>query len=378
MSSSKPSKAKVKITVQPPTASAEPEAVEVEPTALATPDPADEAPAALVSPNPEPVPDPAEAEPEPEPEPVPDPLPASAPVPPPRPRQIEAKLRPTRIHAQSRAGGKAWLGTGTVIIAGASLLVFGWAQSYPWRQSTAEHYAKLAQEGSGEVAQLNYRLASLLDAGNQSAAWHTAEAELQAGNVKAADQIMTATVNARQGQGITPDFEAEHVRVLLEAGDTAAAASVATTLTAAPAVTDSQLITAAQALSIAGKGSEAAALASRIGSPQDARRVQAVAVGNVSLASELAGSGLLGSAQSILLKLPSSGPRDLLLAELLSPSKSKTDRTKAASLYADYLTAQPADMTVRLQYATLLDNLKRNNEATQQRAFASKLKLGQP
>jgi hypothetical protein len=263
--------------------------------------------------------------------------------------------------------------TALAIVAVAGLVASDWSFGLSLARSQAARLVTAGDQGSGHAAELDFRLANLLDPNNQTAAARLAQLQLSSDQPDQAHA--TIARSTRQGEGsamLVIDAEAE-----LELGHASAAADDASQLAAVTANQD-QLATAIVVLSATGQGSDAAALAPRVTSPQATGRVARALAGNVALAQELAASGLLRSASAILAKLPDTAPRDLLLAKIRATSHSKPDRLQAAELYQSYLAIVPTDRQTRLDYANLLDNLKQSTAATTQRNLAAKLQNQQP
>jgi hypothetical protein len=266
-----------------------------------------------------------------------------------------------------------WAITTLAIVTVSGLLASIWPAAASLRRSQAARLVETGNQASGHTAELNYRLANLLDHGNPIAALHLATLELASGQARAAHDTLTPALAAGQGSALLAiDAQAQ-----LESGDTSDAAAAARRLAAITANQD-QLAIAAVVLAAAGQGSDVATLKARVTAPEATGRINRAESGNIALAQDLASHGLLVSSSAILEKLPSTAPRDLLLAKIKATSHDKARRREAADLYRSYLATVPTDAATRLTYASLLDQLGRTTDAATQRALAASLISGRP
>ena len=266
-----------------------------------------------------------------------------------------------------------WVWSAITICLAGGLLASGWPAAHWYAGKTASRLVGDAMTTSADQANLDYRVANILDPANPTAAWHIAASELADSHARGAADTLQRANGGRDAEFITTLIRAE-----LETGDISAAVKNAHALEKIENLTDDQLITVAMAYGVAGEGSSVVALEPRISSPQALGRIRKVQAGNVSLADVLGASGLLNSSSAILMKLPSSAPRNLRLAKLDAASPTKSDWSAAAELYQSYLAAVPTDINARLAFAVVLDRLKQPDDANHQRNLVASLQAGRP
>ena len=284
-------------------------------------------------------------------------------------KRVRRPVKPPK--ASSNASFWIW-STITIFLAG-GLIASGWPAAHWYADNTATRLVGEAATTSADQAGLDYHIANLLDSANATAAWHIAASELADGHAQqAADTLQ------RSSGGLDANFLTTLVRTKLETGDIPAAVKNTNTLATIKNLNDDQVVTIAMAYSLAGEGISVAALEPRVSSPQALERIRQAEAGNVSLADALGASGLLNSSSAILMKLPSSAPRDLRLAKLDAASSTKSDWSAAGKLYQSYLAAMPTDINARLAYAIVLDRLKQPDDANHQRNLVASLQAGRP
>ena len=272
-----------------------------------------------------------------------------------------------------RTNLKFWIWTSVTVSLAAGLLASTWPVVHHYLTDQAAGLVQAGKSAQGSEATLDFRLANLLDPGREDAAWRYAAVEFSNGDPQAALNTLERAVTVGEGS----DALVVRVKALLETGQTTQAAAAAETL-ARTGTTDQQLVTAAYAFGADGQGSKAAALEPRLSSPEALRSAARAATADVPLADELATSGLVRSASTLLEHLPASPARNLRLATLKAASPTKANRQTAADLYHSYLTAMPADATTRLRYAAVLDELKQPGAAHTQRQLAADITAGHP
>ncbi|MBW4061196.1 hypothetical protein HJC99_01340 [Candidatus Saccharibacteria bacterium] len=266
----------------------------------------------------------------------------------------------------------AW--TSLAVVAGGGLIASAWPSIITSAHAQSATLVAMGDKSTGANASLNYRLADALDHTNQVAAQHYANDLMARG-----DAIRAAKVIKRSGGLSTNAVSAEiYTRAELEIGSSTDITTALAHLKPL-ATTDDQIVTVALASAVVGERSDTiTALERHVSSPEALQRVRQAASGNVALADALSISGLVQSSQRVLNSLPTSAPRDLRLAKLEANSDQKTIWLLAANHFESYLLVMPADSSVRLQYASVLDRLKEPSAAGTQRSLAVKIEAGQP
>lgn len=250
---------------------------------------------------------------------------------------------------------------------------FGLAALWPlvpaYAHTQSQAFARDAEANRGAAA-ADYQLAVWLNPANESAHLGLAQAQIAAGHP--ADAL--ANLN-RAGQG--SEVMRLTVQACIETGRYQAAAVAASVLiTDAP--TDSDLVLAALADTLAGQTTAANALTDRLTSPEAAQAIQKATASKFPLAAELYATGLLNGSQHVLLTLPQSYERNLLLARIDYTFHSHDSLTEAAGLLQFAITTNPAGLEARELLGSIDRDLGDTDAAATQTALINKLKSGRP
>jgi len=223
---------------------------------------------------------------------------------------------------------------------------------------------------NGEEARLDFKLAYLLNHGNQVAALSVAESQQVAGEPAAALKTLN---NAGQERG------ADRVRVkaALEAGDIGNAIAAADRLSAAGAP-DADLVLSSLAYGVAGKPERIEGLKARVTSPQAIQGVLRAGGSKLTLAVELRATGLLVSSRSILKRSEVSVPRNLLLASLIKADGRAADLPALAKLYREAIALDPAATAARTELIAVLRAQKDYAAADAEQKLLNRLDSGRP
>jgi Flp pilus assembly protein TadD len=232
---------------------------------------------------------------------------------------------------------------------------------------------QLVREGSaahGAEAEADYRLAHKLDTENPQAALHFAVIETNTGRPE--DAITTL-----QHAGMGREVEVARLRAEIEAGELQLAVSTADhLLVLAPSSSDIVLI--ASAYGLAGYPARAVALVPIVSSLETLQGVQRAASDELGLASVLAAQGLQTSASALLVKIPNSIPRSLLLAQIFISQNTPASLSSAVEYLKSGISLAPANSEVRVRLISVLKTLGRTDEAGQQQALLDRLLVGRP
>lgn len=244
----------------------------------------------------------------------------------------------------------------------------------PIATKAAHHQSEIftfkAANAQGADAEVNYRLAIWLNPHNQTAFAGLARVQIAAGQP---DEALASLSQAGEGS----EVDQLKVRTLVELGRFAEAANNATSLTA-PGRPISDLFLANLAYILADRPNDTAALMSRLETPEALQRIQRAKADQYSLAAELYATGLLQSSSGLLIKLPESYERNLLLARIRYSRHSSEDLRQATGLLAHALVLNPAGIEARKLLVKTYHDTGQTTEAAKQEALITKLQSGRP
>ncbi len=262
---------------------------------------------------------------------------------------------------------KFWIIAGLTVVGAALLSATAWPAVPSAMRYESYRLSSIAAAAPAAQAQVDVTLATWLDPYNLAAQRQLAALDLTTGH----DTEALAAVN-HAGQGI--DVTRLRLKAYLELGHTSSAAQAAYRLSTASG-NDSDQVLAAAALADAGHISDALSLTSAVTSPEAARRIAYAAGGNMPLAYVLAATGLLRSPQTILIKLPDSYQRDLLLATI---NDQLADYGSAQTFAADAAAIDPAAMAPHQLLAQLFKNAKNLSAFKTQQMLLSRIRKQSP
>lgn len=288
-----------------------------------------------------------------------------------------ARIRHTR---PLRRGKVAALSALTVA---AILGVVGWLAA----PSQSQRLVQAASRANGGEAEVDYHLATWLDPRNTSARLGLARAQIAAGRP---DEALSALRRAGEGSEATR----LRIRAYLELGRYTAAADTAAQLTRPAAshatsrpearrreaspTPDADLTLAAAAAILASRPSDAATLTFRLSSPEALQRVKRLQAGKESLATELYALGLLRSSSAILLPLPTSFERNLLLGRIRYAQHTAAALAEASDFLTSALALNPSSLEARRLLGTVYRDQRNVTAAQHQASLIAKLASGRP
>jgi len=264
---------------------------------------------------------------------------------------------------------KFWVLASLTLVVAAFGLAALWPAVPVFARSQSQAFTRAAGADRGEAA-ADYQLAVWLNPGNRPA-------RLGLGSVQvAAGEPAAALVNLdRAGEG--SEAIRLKVRALIETGRYQdAAAGAAALLTLAP--TNSNYVLAALANTLAGQTAVGTAFTARVTSPEAAQAIQRAAADNFTLAAELYANGLLRSSQRILLTLPQSYERNLLLSHIDYTFHTRASLTAAAGLLQVATAMNPAGLEARELLVSVDHDRGDTAAATAQTTLINKLNSGRP
>ncbi len=270
----------------------------------------------------------------------------------------------------STGNRKFWLIAGLTLALSSALVVSAAPYAGAARSWEARQLVGKAQLASGGEAEADYRLAYRLDPANSDAALHFAVDQTNRGNP---DEALAILVRAGEGR----EVEAARLRAALEAGKPDLAVTAADRLLELKP-TESDVVLAAAAYGAAGNPTRAASLAPLVASPEALQAVQRAAGDKLALASVLAASGLQKSSSGLLVKIPNSLAKTLLLARILINQDTPTSLAAAVDYLNSGIVLDPANIELRTQLIAMLRRLGRNDEAAKQQVLLDNLVAGRP
>ena len=245
-----------------------------------------------------------------------------------------------------------------------------WPSVLAYSRNESASLTREAGQGTGADAELDYRLAYHLDHGNVTAALHFATAEL-------ADEQPQAALDALKAAGEGSDVQRIRIEALLELGNVDAATATGADL-AKTDTSDETVRIVALAYGVRRNQDAIAALKARVSSPEALQALSRAQAGNLPLAHDLSATGLNLSTRALLVKLPSSADRDLLLAQTDVRLGTHAMLADAASSYATSLALNPSNLAARGQYVDLLRLLKDPQDAAMQQTLHDAIANGRP
>jgi thioredoxin-like negative regulator of GroEL len=278
------------------------------------------------------------------------------------------------MHKLNRKSALFFLFCCVVLSGSSAVLANQWPSVHRLLVSTAHiEAAKLVSQAalaSPPEASVDYRLATWLDSSNPAGYLGLAQCEITAGQPDAALSILK---NAGQGS----DATRLGIRTLIELGRTNEAADKASVLSA-PGNTDPDLILAGLAYALAQRPQEIPALIASVSSPQAATRLERTQIGNIALADELYLSGLPESSKRLLIKLPTSFERNLLLARINYTQHSSTELSSAADYLVSAIAINPQSADAHLLLADVYADTGHAQESSVQKVLAQDITDGKP
>jgi len=257
-----------------------------------------------------------------------------------------------------------------IIVLSAGLAASAWPAVLSYGRDQSERLGKEGAKAVGDQSRLDYRMAYLLNPGNQAAAISVAESQQAAGEWKVALKTLK---NAGQSRG------ADRVRVkaALETGDYNLAQVNADRLSASDA-TDGDMALAALAYGVAGKPERIEPLKARVTYPEALQAVLRAAGSKLTLAVQLRATGLLVSSRGILEQAEVSVPRNLLLASLIKADERATDLPRLAKIYREAIALDPANTVARAGLVGVLRAQKDDAAAGLEQKLLDRLQAGRP
>ncbi len=271
-------------------------------------------------------------------------------------------------HRQSNV--KFWVASVIVFVVSAAALAALWPSALSAARATSSRLASDGQADRG-VTTADYQLAVWLNPGNQTARLGLAAAQIEDGQAAAA----LATLGpAGQGSAVG----ALRVRAFIEDNQPVAAAAAGGGLvTQAPTDTNIELVALADAS--AGRPlTQNSSLISRLTSSEALQAVNRTDAGELPLAAELYATGLLHSSRRILLTLPQSYERNLLLANVDYDIHTQSTLTQASSVLSAAIAMNPADISTRQLLVQVYRAQGKPAEAFDQTTAIAKLQSGRP
>jgi thioredoxin-like negative regulator of GroEL len=263
-----------------------------------------------------------------------------------------------------------WATSSLTIIGTAAVLAACWPATLAAARSQSATLTTAAGHTDGAEAEVDYRLATWLDSHNQAAYIGLARSLILAGRP---DEALASLEHAGQGS----EVEQLQVRTLIELGRYHQAAIIAAALTA-PSRPDADLTLAALADVLADRAANAAALIPHVSSPEAAQRIARAQAGNVSLGAELYATGLLESSSALLMKLPTSYERNLLLGRIRYTRHTATDLVQATDYLTTATALNPSGLEARALLAKVYRDQNQLPDAIRQEALIAKLQSGRP
>jgi hypothetical protein len=257
-----------------------------------------------------------------------------------------------------------------VVVASGSLIALMWPTAITIAHQQA---GQLVAEGAltnGGEAEADYHLATLLEPGNTAAHLGLAEQQYSTGQFAAA-------LASQVGAGDTVSSQQIKVEALLQLTRNHDAATAADNLLTVCS-TDDCLKLGAFAYDLDGRASDATSLEARVSSPEAARSITLAQAGQIPLAAQLYASGLLNSSSALLLSLPESFERDLMLGQIYATSVQKADLLRAARYLQASTSLQPSNLQAHQLLASVYRSLNQFSNAGQQDQLVSNLLTGRP
>lgn len=219
-------------------------------------------------------------------------------------------------------------------------------------------------------AAVDYQLATWLDPQNQAGYLGLARTQIATGHAEAA---LIALERAGEGSNAAT----LRIRTLLELGRSTEAADRARTL-ARPGRKDADVVLAALTFAIAGRAAGIPALTTLVSSPEALQSLARIEAGQVPFAGELYAAGLPESSRSLLIKLPTSFERNLLLAHIAYDRHTPDDLSSATDYLNEALALNPSGLEARKLLVAVYTDRGLPTDATNQSVLIQKLEAGKP
>jgi hypothetical protein len=270
---------------------------------------------------------------------------------------------------------KFWVAASLLVIANATLAASFWPFVVKAAHNRADQLVIEAQQRQGSEAQLDFKIAQMLDPANQRAAATVAASLLAQEQPERALVVLNEAI--RHGAGEAPAMRSVAVQALLETGSIDSAVAQADAL-APVATTPDQLLAVALAYAVGEKADQLATYTARLSASEPARRVITLASSKLALAQELYNLGLLKASQHILDQQPASLPRQLLLGSLHEHYGTSGDLTQARTAYTDAIALDPASHEARQGLIRVLQAQHDDQAVAEQTRLLQRLEDGRP
>jgi hypothetical protein len=265
---------------------------------------------------------------------------------------------------------KFWQLGALVMVTAAAGLAAMWAPAVSIARWESGRLVEEGRHATGAEAQTDFTLASRLDPANRTALLQLARAQIAAGQPDDALQTLDKAAQGSEPQRLK-------TQTLVELGRYNAAADAGTALAQRPKASGQDLRLAALAQLLAGRDSDAAALAAAAPA-QTAADIQLAASSRLALAHQLAAAGLNKSATAVLEDQPASYERNLMYARILYAHHSKDDLTQATDLLTVAVAANPSAIPARQLLVNVYQDRSNSPAAAQQAALIKHLQSGTP
>ncbi len=260
--------------------------------------------------------------------------------------------------------------SGLILAASATALATTWPAAVGAAHAGASKLVGDAATASLPEAAVDYQLATWLDPSNQAAYLGIARTQIVTGH---AETALTALERAGEGS----EAAELRIRTLIELGRTSEAATRAATL-GASGRSEADITLAALTYALAGRPADIAPLNALVSSPEALQHLARIVAGNVPLAGELYTAGLPESSRNLLLKLPVTFERNLLLGHIYYDQHTTADLSTATGYLTTALTLNPADIEAHKLLAAVYVDRNLPTDAANQNILVQKLLSGKP
>jgi hypothetical protein len=270
---------------------------------------------------------------------------------------------------------KFWVAGGLVIVLNAGLAASLWPHLANAAHTRADQLVEAGKRAQDSEAQVHFKIAQLLDPGNELAALTVAKQLLAQDQPERAVAVLDRAVEREAGE--SPAMHALAIQGLLEAGDTDRAVQQANALVTI-AQTPGQLHLIALAYGVGEQTDRLARHMAVLSASEGARRAIAAAPHKLALAQELYATGLLRSSERILAGLPASITRNLLLASLKEHAATTESLTEARDLYRAAIELDLVNIPARQGLIRILSYQGEHEAANKQSVLLKRLTDGRP
>ncbi len=274
------------------------------------------------------------------------------------------------MHSSSTSNIKFLVLATLVVLASSSALAASWPYAVKAAHAQAADLMGEAGSANPAVAATDYKLATWLDPSNPAAYIGLAHSQILSGQAEAA-----LTTLDRAGEG--SEASELRLRTLIELGRTNDAADKAAGI-ANRGHNDTVMLLTAFAYALSGRTADIPTLIPLVSSPEAAQRISRAAGDKLTLATELYTSGLPESSKILLMKLPTSFERNLLLGRILYTRHSKTDLISASSYLETATTLNPSNLESHKLLASIYSDRQLISESAAQTVLVTKLQSGKP